>query len=233
MRLNDKHRVYCPTCNMQVELIEKGSYTRSRPADESVIEPYDPTDIPWIHEEYVLCNCPKCETAFLLKHEWYEVPAVSETVLSEPVILYPSSSRLPISSLPNTIAKPYNNAVRSYEVGLYESCVIMCRKCLEALCHEYDIKKGNLKAKLTALKEIGLIDSKLHSWTDGLRLIGNDAAHEIDIQIDQQDAKDALEFVEAAISYIFLLSKKFQDFQTRRKLNQEKTTQPKDTDEKQ
>ena len=219
MALNQKMHAYCPTCNVQVELADSGSYSKRRPADSSVVEPYDPTDIPWVIEEYVLCKCPRCESPFLFKREWYEIPAELETAISEPELLFPSSSRLPVSSLPRTIAKPYQNAVRSYEVGLYEPCVIMCRKCLEALCHQHGINKGNLKTKLSTLKERGLIDTKLHSWTDGLRLVGNDAAHEFDIQIDQQDARDALNFVEAAVSYIFLLEKKFQEFQTRQHKN--------------
>lgn len=214
--MNHTLHAYCLTCNVQVELKESGTYSKRRPADGSVVEPYDPTDIPWIAEEYVLCSCPKCQSPFLFKREWYEIPAVFETVTSEPELLYPTSSRLPISSLAQTIAKPYHNAVRSYEVGLYEPCVIMCRKCLEALCLEQGIKKGRLQNKLATLQERGLIDAKLRAWTDGLRLVGNDAAHEFNVDINQQDARDALDFVEAAISYIFLLGKKFDEFQKRR-----------------
>ena len=214
--MDEKLHAFCATCNVQVELDESGSFSKRRPADESVA-PLDPTDIPWIAEEYVLCKCPKCESPFLFKREWYEIPAEFETVTSEPELLYPTTSRLPLSSLPQTVAKPYQNAIRSYEVGLYEPCVIMCRKCLEALCHEHGVSKGNLKERLATLKERGIIDFKLHAWTDGLRLIANDAAHDLDVEIHPQDAKDALEFVEAAISYIFLLGRKFREFEARTK----------------
>ncbi len=215
MLMDHKLHAFSSTCDVQLELTESGSFSKRRPADASVA-PLDPTDIPWIAEEYVLCKCPKCKSPFLFKREWYEIPAEYETVTSEPELLYPTTSRLPLSSLPQTVAKAYQNAVRSHEVGLYEPCVIMCRKCLEAVCHEHGVSKGNLKDKLTALKEKGVIDSKLHTWTDGLRLIANDAAHEFDFEIRPQDAKDALEFVEATISYIFLLAKKFQEFEARR-----------------
>jgi len=218
MVLNHKLHSYCPSCNVQVELTESGSsYTKRRPANNTIIEPYEPVDIPWISEEYVLCHCPKCESVFLFKREWYEIPAELETVTSEPELLYPTTARLPVSLLPQTIGKPYQDAIQSYEVGLYEPCVIMCRKCLEALCHEYAISNGNLKTKLSLLKERGLIDSKLHSWIDGLRLVGNEAAHDFNISVQSQDAKDALDFIEAAISYVFLLDKKFDEFQSRRR----------------
>ncbi len=213
--MDDKLHAFCSTCYVQVELTESGSFSKRRPADESVA-PLDPIDIPWIAEEYVLCKCPKCESPFLFKHEWYEIPAEYETATSAPELLYPTTSKLPLSALPQTVSKAYQHAVRSHEVGLYEPCVIMCRKCLEAICHEHGCSKGNLKDKLAILKDRGVIDSKLHAWTDGLRLIGNDAAHDLEIEIQPQDAKDALEFVEATISYVFLLAKKFQEFEARR-----------------
>lgn len=207
---------YCPTCNVQVELKETGSYRKLRPVDESV-DPDGLLDIPWIAEDYVLCNCPKCESPFLFKREWYEIPAEFSRMTSEPELLYPSASRLPPTSLPPSIAKSYQTAIRSLEVGLYEPCLIMCRKCLEAICRQHAISKGNLKSKLTELTQQGIIDMKLHSWTDGLRLVANDAAHEFDIEVHHEDAKDSVEFIEAVISYIFILGKKFEEFQKRRK----------------
>ena len=213
--MNHRLHAFCATCGVQVELAEAGSFCKQRPADESVA-PYDPTDIPWVAEEYVLCKCPKCESPFLYRTEWYGIPAEFATATSEPELLYPTKSRLPLSSLPRSVAKAYQDAIRSHEVGLTEPCVIMCRKCLEAVCHVQGVPKGNLKERLAKLKEQGIIDSKLHAWTDGLRLIGNDAAHDLDVEIQPQDARDALEFVEAAISYIFLLAKKFQEFEARR-----------------
>lgn len=229
--MNHQLHAYCSTCNVQVELKDVGSFCKRRPADESVIESYDPADIPWVVEEYVLCNCPKCESPFLFKREWYEIPGEVETLTSEPKLLYPSKSRLPISSIPKSVAKPYENAVRSYEVGLYEPCLIMCRKCIEALCHEHAVSEGNLKTKLSILKERGVIDTKLHSWIDGLRLIGNDAAHEFDIEIRAQDAKDALDFIEAALSYVFILGRRFQEFAARR--GKKKTIRSKHANNKQ
>ena len=188
--MNHQLHAYCQICNIQVELNENGSFSNRRPADESVA-PLDPTDIPWIAEEYVLCSCPNCGSPFLFKREWYEIPAEFETVTREPELLYPSSSRLPPTSLPLSIEKSYRNAVRSFEVQLYEPCLIMCRKCLEAICHDHGITKGNLKSKLANLNEQGVIDKRLHSWTDGLRLVANDAAHDFDIEVLPEDAKDA------------------------------------------
>jgi hypothetical protein len=67
----------------------------------------------------------------------------------------------------------------------------MCRKYLEALFQELGATKDNLKERLVALRERGHIDQKLLAWADELRLIGNDAAHDLNVVIEQVDARDA------------------------------------------
>ena len=62
----------------------------------------------------------------------------------------------------------------------------------------------------------GHSDQKLLTWADELRLIGNDAAHDLDIVIDQIDAQNALEFVEAILMYVFSPTRKFEEFKNRR-----------------
>jgi hypothetical protein len=79
------------------------------------------------------------------------------------------------------------------------------------------VTKGILKTRLAELRDAGVIDSKLHTWADGLRLVANDAAHDIDFSPSNQDARDAIDFVEAILSYVFLLTKRFEEFEARRK----------------
>ncbi|AOS82917.1 hypothetical protein BIU88_01400 [Chlorobaculum limnaeum] len=112
--------------------------------------------------------------------------------------------------------KIYSQAISSYNCGLYEPCVIMCRKTLEAICVEFGIKKGDLKSRLVLLEKNGIIDQKLLSWSDELRMIGNDAAHDMCVLIEKSDAQDAIDFLDAILLYVFLLDKKFQDFKNRR-----------------
>jgi hypothetical protein len=121
-----------------------------------------------------------------------------------------------MDGMPETASRVYAAAARSYQVGLYEPCVIMCRKCIEALCQELGATKGNLKQRLENLQTNGHIDQKLLTWADELRLIGNDAAHDLNIVIEQVDAQNALEFVEAILMYVFSLTRKFEEFKNRR-----------------
>jgi hypothetical protein len=99
-------------------------------------------------------------------------------------MLYPDHEVFPGKGVPETVRRAHQDAVRSYAAGLYEPCVIMCRKCIEAMCYELGETKGSLHKRLLALRNQQKIDSKFIIWLDGLRTIGNDAVHDLNAQID-------------------------------------------------
>jgi len=207
---------YCETCNSQVELAEEGEYSVETPESK----PLDPEDIiNTIHhiEIYYLLRCPKCSSPFLYLKRWQEMPAEWSYETAEPEKLYPNSSEIPLSSVPSSIKKAFEDAFQAHKVGLYAPSVLMCRKTIEAICFEKGITKGNLKQKILKLKEKGIIDSNIYKWADSLRLIGNDAAHELLPNISKDDSRDTINFTESVILTSFILSAKFEEFTERRK----------------
>jgi len=104
-----------------------------------------------------------------------------------------------------------------FDTGNYEPCVIMCRKCIEAVCIFLGAQEGSLAARLRRLRDSGHIETRLFVWAEELRLVGNDAAHEMNMSISKQDAFDSLEFVEAILLYVFALDERFRQFRDRRR----------------
>jgi len=92
----------------------------------------------------------------------------------------------------------------------------MSRKCLEAVCKILGAKGRDLNARLGELHEAGHIDSRLLDWAHQVRLIGNEAAHDIDVPVTKQDARDVLDFTEAIMIYVFSLTKRFESLKRRR-----------------
>jgi hypothetical protein len=92
----------------------------------------------------------------------------------------------------------------------------MCRKALQGICVDKKAKSANLAAGLRDLRDNGLIDKNLYDWADALRLFGNDAAHDINVVISPQDAKDIVEFTEAILEYVYTFRQKFNEFMERR-----------------
>ena len=212
--------VFCSSCNLQIAAPITATYVQTTPYDP-IAASTDPVDAAYHVVEYAIAVCGRCDSVFLLEATFYEIPGEVCAPQGEQ-ILYPTSRQVSIADVPASIDRAYSAAVRSYQVGLYEPCVIMCRKCLEALCQELGAKKGNLKERLIHLQSNGQIDQKLLSWADELRLIGNDAAHDLDMVIEQVDAQDALEFVEAILMYSFSLARKFEEFKKRRASNRQR-----------
>ena len=214
MNENEKRTidVFCQSCNVQVAATVVANYVQS----SRKFHNEDPLDEFYDVIEYALVVCGRCESVSLVQLKHIEVPGEYPAPQGKQV-LYPTNQRLSTDDLPDSISSSYLDAARSFQVGLCEPCVIMCRKCLEALCLELNGNSGrNLKQKLRLLHENGQIDRKLYSWAEQLRDIGNDAAHDFKAPIKKDDAKDAFEFLEAILMYTFLLNWRFEDFKARR-----------------
>ena len=206
----------CSTCNVQVATSVVATHTHSGHPSGGVVGDLCDADTPRVVTVFSLSECRRCKGVFLSKAEYYEIPGEVWSPQTNDIVLYPSSRKIDAATLPQSVAKAYSSATGSFNVGLYEPCVIMCRKCVEALCHENGITTGNLKNRIDRLRSEGHIDQKLYTWATSLRLAGNDAAHDITVNITKDDASDSIEFLEALLLYSFVLDRKFHSFQQRR-----------------
>lgn len=66
------------------------------------------------------------------------------------------------------------------------------------------------------MKEDEIIESDIFKCTDTLRDSGNEAAHDVNLSIKSQDAKDIIEFTDALLEYVFKFRDKFDKFIERR-----------------
>jgi hypothetical protein len=211
--------LFCPRCNI---LIAARIITETHgPVPHEIVHALDPSDSLYAGALYQLAICGRCNGVFLIESTYYEIPE-EYSKETRRRILYPVERHRFPDNLPKHVARVYEEAVKAFTAGLYEPCVIMCRKCLEAVCRDYGATDGSLKTRLMELEKSGDIDSKLFSWANELRLVGNDAAHDLDIIISKADARDALEFVEAILLYVFSLNRRFGAFQERRKRRKNK-----------
>jgi hypothetical protein len=205
--------VFCPECNIQVaaRVICSGSGGFS----SNAVNPVDEIDAEYHGDTYSVALCRRCNSPFLIKQSRYGVPGEFETITNE-VVLFPQPSRLPAEGIPDSVQRAYEQAHKCYSSSSYEACALMCRRCLEALCKSLAASGKSLQAKLDALSDTGTIDKRLTQWAHGIRAIGNEAAHDTDTELTKIDARDALDFTEALLMYIFALNARFTEFQQRR-----------------
>jgi hypothetical protein len=165
---------------------------------------------------FLLLRCRRCEKPILVNQR--NVGNMAEgDIWDTPLRLYPSAEIHVNPNAPRDIRRAYEEAVNCYRVRSYTAAAIMCRKTLEGICEASGVKERALVGSLKAMRERGIIDERLHSWSDALRLAGNEAAHGVGTEVSQEDARDMLEFTNAIIDYLFSFRQKFEEFQNRRR----------------
>lgn len=200
---------FCPECNRVSELQVRAQVRADAPPQ--LFDQLAAHEDGLHRASYSIAFCPKCGCVFL------HVKATSEpSALVYETMLYPNSDRRHISGVPEPVYRRFRSAQSCFDTGNYEPCAVMCRKCLEAVCAFLGVKRGSLAERLRELRDSDRIDAKLYRWADQLRLVGNDAAHDLEGEITKQDAVDSLDFVEAILLYVFELDQRFRDFCARR-----------------
>jgi len=210
----DTFDVFCPTCNILVEakVIARG-FGEYR---SEAVNPFEEVDAEYHGDHYSVALCRRCNGPFLVREALYGVPGEFETVTDE-AVLFPVSAGPRLEGLPDSVSRSLDQANRSYSTASYDACALMCRRALEALCKTLSAKGSNLAQRVADLQTKGHIDARLRDWAHGVRLVGNDAAHDVDSAVTAEDTRGILDFTEALLMYVFTLDAKFRSFEARRK----------------
>lgn len=196
----------CPRCEAMVAAQQEGDFRRRL----ETTTPQDPDT-----EQVALFSCPKCSHAFLASRHGYDDGFTDTTSWDEWDLIYPAEPRLG-ASVPEPMAKGYLEARRCFGAGAPTAAAIMCRRTLETLCKGKGASGRNLAAMLKDLQTKGVIAAQLFEWADELRLVGNDAAHNVEEFVSKEDARDGIEFTRAIIEYVYTFTDAFERFKRRR-----------------
>lgn len=210
----DSFDLYCLACNIMVatRVIARGFGNYRNDA----ISPLGETETEYHGDHYSVALCGRCSSPFLVREALYGIPGEFETVTDE-TVLFPTSAKLQLDNIPEPVARALSQAHRSFSTSSYDACALMCRRAVEALCKNLGANGSNLASRVADLQATGHIDAKLVKWAHGVRLLGNDAAHDIDATVTAEDARDILDLTEALLLYVFTLDTKFRAFEVRRK----------------
>jgi hypothetical protein len=188
----------CKHCRATVDAIEHGSF-----------QAYDPEM--GVPEKFTLGECPRCSSPFLLsQNDW------GDGKWDAPGRLYPVRDDFVGVAVPKPIRNAFAEASRCLGAKAFTACAIMCRKALEGVCHDHGTAGRTLVDRLSDLKNKGIIEGRLYEWSDELRLVGNEAAHDVKVEVSTQDAVDALAFTRAVLEYVYTFRDQFEQFKKRR-----------------
>lgn len=198
----------CDNCPALVDAEIIGSYVH-----DNEFEPIDGS-------KYLLCKCPQCWSAFLVKQtREYQM---EEIVWGAFTILYPGNEFHINPVIPEKLRNALTEAIKCYKAGAFTAATIMCRRAIEGFCVLKGVKEKTLDASIKKLKNEGLINEQLYEWANELRSVGNDAAHDINKEFGPDDTKDILDFTIAIFDFTYSFKDKFDKFKQRRKDSSDK-----------
>lgn len=215
--------VTCDTCNARVSATVEGSFQEY--ADE-----------PGITVRYALLKCPECKTPLLAAQDDEDsayTPGYNGQRWSNTTRLFPEDAKNQLGiSVPEPIRRAHSEARSCFDhAQAYTACAIMCRKVLEGICESYGAKTGSLAQRLKVLSDHGELDKRLYEWITTLRVAGNEAAHDVNVTVPRDDARDLLDLTEAVAEYLYTFREKFEAFQKRRKVRSKSSAAPADSDD--
>lgn len=82
----------------------------------------------------------------------------------------------------------------------------MARSALEGIVADKGETKGSLALRLKNLADRGVLLPTLADWSKEVRLLGNDAVHDLTVEVSMEDAKQLVEFIRELARYIYVLS---------------------------
>jgi len=191
--------IECPRCDSHVDAKSCG-----------VLQVNDGRD-PW---QVSLVECPQCHLPLLASQELIQVDNKNWDWTS-PDVLWPSSERELHPELAEAVRESLDEARRCFKAKAFSACAVMIGRALEALCIEHSGER-TLHQGLRALKDKGIIDGRLFEWGESLREERNLGAHASGHRTSAQDASDMLDFAVAICDYVYVLSKKYSQYQARK-----------------
>lgn len=107
-------------------------------------------------------------------------------------------------SIPARIRIVYLEALKAMINGCYILSGVGLRATIEAVCVEENIKGRDLKVKINNLEKSKFITEKDASRLHGIRFLGNDSVHEMEVP-NEKKLRIALDIVENLIKNLYLI----------------------------
>lgn len=201
-----KYEITCPNCHQRILLTDQND--GYEPASFGKPNPED--NYEW---SYVFAECEICWQPLAIRRRIDESKGHRTGVFE---ILWPVLERNLSDTVPESLRQEHSEARACFNAKAYTATVVMVRRTLEGVCADHGITTKPLYTALDEMKSTGLIEGRLLEWAQGLRVLGNDAAHFTGRPVSSQDAKDALSLAEALMDYMYVFSAQFEQFRTRR-----------------
>ena len=197
-RVDEAHRLMCLTCKIKTNHKVLRSITHDWATEDYEIQGSD---------DYMIVQCQGCEG---ISYSTFSVDSDdTHPETNEPFLwirLYPeryiehTTITLPHST-PFNIRDAYKDTSKALSVDLVGLAAIGIRLIIQLVCKDQKAIGRELVGQIDSLQEMGTISKSLADTLHGIRLFGNDAAH--DYKIKKSEVTPAWETVNLLVSYVY------------------------------
>lgn len=170
------------------------------------------------HYTYEMFACPVCHKVTL--RQTYSDETMIEPDWRYGMIMHSSKTVLfPINNIdsgaiPPKIKEAFESALKTKNIDK-NICLIALRRTLELILKEKGATKWGLKDKIEEIAQKGLLPDALKEASSLTKILGDSAAHDNDLEIEQYDVDSMAEFVEFIIEYLYIIPDKINAYKER------------------
>lgn len=190
---------------------------------------------------WALLSCNKCSTIILRTQEWFYLKdhlddfvashrdpfaaledAEARFLSKETHTAYLPNHKLGLSPvrahehLPETVKSLYSEAFAAAEAGHSVLAVLGLRTIIQRVCRERGAKEEPLARQIDFLREQGLLSIQQASFLHGIRLMGNEAAHEAIEPITDDRVLQCFTIINHVLTGMYVLPKESPEFDARK-----------------
>ncbi len=129
---------------------------------------------------------------------------------------FPPLERTISFALPQGVRRAYDEAVRTEQAKAWMATAVMAGQALEAVCKDYDPSIRTISDGMRKLLAAGVISEELFEWGNGLRVVRNRGAHVTSRPVTADDARFALDFLQALLEIVYSLRRQFEVWKEQR-----------------
>ena len=173
---------------------------------------------PYVQKEHSLretltaaCECSGCGRCILVI---IAVRPGNSLYCTEHYPLETTDDSLP-EEIPEEVSGDFKEALRCHWIKSFKATVLMCRRALQASCDKEQAAGKDLYSQIADLADKQRITGTLKEMAHRIRLPGKKGAHgdysDINDNITEKDAKDAITFMRHYLDHVYVLPKQLEE----------------------
>jgi len=198
----DARTVTCPFCTTRGNFRRVSAFQNTKPNGTKTLN-------------YDTYQCQCCTNHILVF--WSASENMHPALYSYIMIPEALKNAEPRQEWPESIGKLWSELNRCMQNEIYQAAAMTSRSLLQLIFREMGSEEDKLVNAIDTLYEERKLSETMKEWAHELRLLGNEAAHaKPDTDIDPQDVKDVVSYIDFLLVYLYTLPNKIEQYRSRK-----------------